>query len=303
MQAPELPNLDLAVPQQAACTSLLDIDSDRFRAAFDRSPFLIGHRLAEHPLLALPRLVELARQLPERCIEYNAGNVPVHLDPGQTPRTGLSAAETVRRIEECNSWLVLKNIEQQPEYRELLRRCLAEVAVHSEPLFPGMMKPEGFVFVSSPGAVTPYHVDPEHNFLLQIRGRKQVHVFDGRDRGLLSEEELERYYSGAHRNLAYREELEARAQPFELHPGSGLHIPVTYPHWVCNGPEVSISFSITFYTPDLDRRRGVHQVNGWLRRHGWTSAPFAQSPWRDSLKFLGYRLWRRGRQFLGKAAG
>ena len=31
-----------------------------------------------------------------------------------------------------------------------------------------MMKPQGFIFISSPDAVTPYHFDPEHNILLQL---------------------------------------------------------------------------------------------------------------------------------------
>jgi len=31
-----------------------------------------------------------------------------------------------------------------------------------------MGRREGFIFVSSPGSVTPHHMDPEHNFLLQI---------------------------------------------------------------------------------------------------------------------------------------
>ena len=64
---------------------------------------------------------------------------------------------------------------------------------------------EAFIFVSSPGAVTPFHIDPEWNFLLQVRGRKIIHVFPADDRSLVSEEELERFYSGGHRNLAFRE--------------------------------------------------------------------------------------------------
>ena len=31
---------------------------------------------------------------------------------------------------------------------------------------------EAFIFISSPNTVTPYHMDPEYNFLLQIRGTK-----------------------------------------------------------------------------------------------------------------------------------
>ncbi len=42
--------------------------------------------------------------------------------------------------------------------------------------------------------------------------------------------------------------FEAKSWTFDLQPGSGLHFPVTYPHWVKNADEVSISFSIAFRT-------------------------------------------------------
>src|SRR4051794_26219500 len=96
---------------------LLDIDPQQFIADFNRAPFLIGHHLVDHPLFTLPRLVELAQRLPEKQIEYNAGKLPVSVDPSQTPRNGLSVEETIRRIEECQSWMVLKYVETDPAYR------------------------------------------------------------------------------------------------------------------------------------------------------------------------------------------
>src|ERR1700750_2269211 len=52
---------------------LLSIDDDLFAAYFDRRPFKIAHNLVDHPLLKLPRLVELARSL-KRPILYFKGN-------------------------------------------------------------------------------------------------------------------------------------------------------------------------------------------------------------------------------------
>src|SRR5262245_33573324 len=98
------------------------------RASFGRVPFALSHRLAGHPLLELPRLAKLAQELPQAQVEYNPGDVPVSLDPKRTPRNGLSPEETVRRIEECKSWLVLKNPGIFPEYAELLEDCLEEIA-------------------------------------------------------------------------------------------------------------------------------------------------------------------------------
>src|SRR5262249_18952360 len=260
--------MSLASAATTERASQLHIDPVRFRERFARLPFVVRHGLSDHPLFALPRLIELARALPEDRVEYNAGDVPVSLDPARTPRTGLSIDETSRRIEECRSWMVFKNVERDPEYRALLDACLDQVRQHSEAIVPGMGQREGFIFVSSPDSVTPYHMDPEHNFLLQIRGHKQVSLFDGDDRALLSERELEKFYARGHRNLIFDDAYQRKAHVFELTQGDGLYFPVTWPHWVKNGPHVSVSFSITFRTVWSDRRGVLLSVQERLRRFG-----------------------------------
>jgi hypothetical protein len=277
---------------------LLDLQADEFAAHFNRRPFLIGHHLCAHPLFALPSLMELAKRLPGQNIEYNAGNIPMSVDPDKTPRTGLSIDETIRRIAECKSWMVIKYVENDPAYRALLHQCLAEVRPYSELIVPGMELGQGFIFITSPNSVTPYHMDPEHNFLLQIRGSKTVKQFD---RSVVSEEEFERFYDGAHRNLTYKEEYLAKAWTFDLQPGFGLHFPYTFPHWVQNGPEVSISFSITFRTPDLERLALVYHVNSFLRRSGMRPTPFGRSAWKDTVKYQFARAWRRTKRMFGMA--
>jgi cupin-like protein len=266
--------------------SLLDLPSETFCSRFGKAPFLVRHRLATHELFSLPRLVELAKRLPASQVEYNAGAVPVGLDPALTPRNGLSPEDTIRRIEECRSWLVLKNVQRDPAYRLLLEDCLAEVRAVSPRLTRGMCDQRAFIFVSSPGAVTPYHMDPEENFLLQVRGTKTMSVFDPADRSIVSEPEIERFFSGAHRNLAYRDDYQRKAKLFELAPGLAVHVPFAAPHWVRNGPAVSISFSITFSTKASLRTAHVHRTNGQLRRWGVKPTPVGRSALRDGLKQL-----------------
>ena len=264
----------------------LELDPAAMQDRFGRRAFAVRHRLAGHRLFGLPRLVELARRLPAHKVEYNAGDVPITLDPRRTPQNGLSAEETIRRIEECNSWMVLKNVEVDPDYGALLDRCLAEVAAGGGPPVREMRDPEAFVFVSSPGAMTPYHMDPEENFLLQARGTKTIWVLPKDDPGVLSVDELERFYGGAHRNLVFRERYRALAAAFTLSPGLGVHVPVTAPHWVQNGPAVSISFSLTFRTRATARRAHAHRANGVLRRMGFEPSPVGASVFGDELKHL-----------------
>ena len=44
-----------------------------------------------------------------------------------------------------------------------------------------MRMEDALIFVTSPRRVTPYHIDRECNFLLQIRGEKNLYVFDRND--------------------------------------------------------------------------------------------------------------------------
>jgi hypothetical protein len=180
----------------------------------------------------------------------------------------------------------------------LLDRCLDEVQLHSEAVCPGMQRREGFIFISSPLAVTPFHMDPEHNFLLQIRGTKQFNVWDCRDRSVVSEIALEEYFSGIEPQLTFKEEYRPKAIPFELAPGDGLHVPVATPHWLQNGNAVSISFSITFRSVVSERQEIVHRINRQLRRRGVTPVPYAASSVRDAAKHRAYIALRGARRFV-----
>ncbi len=273
--------------------TLLELDAATFERSFNRRAFKVRHHLSAHPLLNLPRLLELSRALPEQLVEYNAGNASISQNPDETPRTGLSIEETLRRIEEECSWLVLKNVERDPEYKALLDACLDEIQPFSDPVAPGMCGREAFIFVSSPGSTTPFHIDPEYNFLLQIQGTKFMTVFDRADRSVISEETLESYYCGAHRNLEFKPEYEAKGQAFELSPGTGLHVPVTAPHFVRNGDQVSISLSITFQNPENERRRTLYHANAELRKRGLRPVAVGHSRLRDGVKVNAYRALRR----------
>lgn len=279
----------------------LNVPEELVRADFDRRPFLIRHELGEHPLLKLPRIIELAQVLPASSVEYNAGDLPVNQHPDRTPRTGLSIADTLYGIEQCRSWMVLKHIEQDAQYAALVDQCLDQFAPALRGRISGMHTRHGFIFVSSPGAVTPFHVDYEYNFLLQIRGGKCITIFDGNDRELMSEPVREAMVGGAHRNLEYRDEFAAKGMAFELAPGLGVHVPLTAPHWVKVRDEVSISLSITFMSNESDRVRGAHSANAMLRKLGWNPLQVGTSPMLDSAKHTVHRIIRKLRRVTARA--
>ena len=266
-----------------------------FTTAYPERPTLLSHRLVNHPLLQLDALAELAQRIRPVDAEYNRGDVPVGLDPKDTPGNGLSIAETIRGIEENGSWMVLKFVEQDPLYRALLAETLAELEPEVRPFTGAMLKQEAFVFISSPDAVTPYHFDPEHNILLQIRGTKTMTVFPP-DEALASGEQHEAFHAGGHRNLVWRDEFAAHGQAFALVPGKAVYVPVKAPHWVKNGPEVSISFSITWRSEWSYREGYARRMNAVLRKAGLQPAPPRRFPHQNHLKSLGYRAIDKARR-------
>lgn len=272
---------------------LANLDHHSFKTKFNRSPFKISHNLTDHRLFTLDALVALSQELPADRVEYNAGDVPVTQDPNRTPQNGLSIAETIERIENCRSWMVLKNVEKHPEYKELLEACLEEVRPFAELASQGMTHQQGFIFISSPGSMTPFHIDPENNFLLQIQGTKEVWMFDQNDREVISEIQIEEFFAGAHRNMTFDESFRGRGARFDLIAGEGLHFPVVAPHYVHNGPEVSVSFSVTFQTQDSADRQSLHRFNRQLRRLGVKPSDVGQNLSADSRKLSFLRMMRK----------
>ncbi len=58
---------------------------DSMQRDFPLRPFAIRHALAEHPLLTLPRLAQLAAELPRDLLEYNSGAAAIDQNPDETP--------------------------------------------------------------------------------------------------------------------------------------------------------------------------------------------------------------------------
>src|SRR3954462_14610702 len=125
---------------------------------FPHKPFAIRHKLAGHPLLTLPRIAQLAAQLPRDLIEYNSGKVAISQDPDQIPAVDLDPVEVAKRIGPAGAWMVLKRVEISPNYRPPLEDALLSVARargFNTLLDAGFEQLEGFLFVSSPNSTTP----------------------------------------------------------------------------------------------------------------------------------------------------
>lgn len=94
---------------------------------------------------------------------------------------------------------------------------------------------------------------------------------------------------GGHRNLPWQDEFAASGTAFELKPGEAIYVPVKAPHWVKNGPEPSISFSITWRSEWSYREEQAHALNRLLRRAGFDPAPPARFPSQNLAKSVAFR--------------
>ena len=268
--------------------------SEALTQDFPLLPFAIKHGLSGHPLLSLPRIAQLAAQMPRDLIEYNSGNAAISQDPDKVQRVDLDPVEIVRGIETAGAWMVLKRIEKSPEYRVLLEDTLASVARTRGCKGledAGFSQIEGFLFVSSPNSTTPFHVDAEDNFFVQIHGEKIFAVYDNRDGAIADEAQIEHSIT-KHRNVPYNDSFKPRGTEFHLNDGDGCYIPYLWPHWVKTAGSYSISMAITWKTEDVKRQNDLHVFNSMLRSVGLPQAAPGKNPALDSIKLAAFRTVR-----------
>ncbi|MGB8315058.1 MAG: cupin-like domain-containing protein [Aestuariivirga sp.] len=271
--------------------SIVSIDPSVARENFLKKPFELRHGLSDHPLFALPRLVELAKSSPRDRIEYNSGKVAVGVKPEDVPRIDMPAEDVIRTIETANAWMVIKFVNEDPAYNQLLK-AFVEEANGAAGKKPGDYSDlQGFIFISSANSTTPFHMDAEENILIQIRGDKFVRTFDNADRMLISEEAME-ISPDKHRNQKYEDWYEQRATLHALKPGDAVHMPYMVPHWVSTGNSYSISMAMTWKTSEVLRLNKIRLINGTLRRYGLPQKPPGISPLRDFLKVAAHDAMR-----------
>jgi Cupin-like domain len=275
-------------------------DASVFEAHYPERPALMRLQV-ESALFTRPRLVELADMLSPHLVEFNTGDLPTSIAPEDVPDATLSVHEVIEQIGECNSWMTLRNIEHHPDYRALAHEALAPLERRIVDRTGAIMQREAFFFISSSGAVTPFHFDEEHNILIQIEGQKTVTLFSQNDREISSQTDLERFHAGGHRNLNLDPAHEPRGQAVCLAPGDALYIPPLAPHWVKAEPGgSSLSLSVTWRSKASRRALYLHQINHALRARGFSPRFPGKAPIADQLKIWGASGLRRLKKLAGK---
>ena len=277
--------MNTAIPStKTSPDTLFELETVRaFEQSYPLRPCRMRHFLADHDLFRIEALQDLADSLDPALIEYNRADIDVEMDPNATPTNGLSIRDTLGSIESCSSWAVLKQVQKHPKYSALLDQCLKSIEPAVLPKTGLYQHREAFIFISSPGAVTPYHMDPEHNILMQVSGRKFMHLFPKGDDRFCSQEAHEAFHAGGHRNLQYDSSFEDGGEVYELNSGDALYVPVTAPHWVENGDKVSLSLSVTWRSRESRKESHLHKINRTVRKLGLRPPKPGRRKVRDNL--------------------
>jgi hypothetical protein len=274
----------------------LSVNTATFAENFDKRPFYVEHDLADHPLLQLPAIAALSQRLPKNLLEWNSGQSDAFTRPDSVGPQQTSCSDAILQVGEQPAWILLLQIEHDALYKRLLDKILDEIQPLSERIRPGMCQRQGFLFVSSRAALTPFHFDPEYNFLLQIRGQKTLSMWDPANRHVLPASAIDNHYAGigcdprySNRHLQYRDEFMASAWVLPLTVGQGVHFPLHAPHVVKTESDVSISLSITFRTVRSQFNAMVHGANGHVRRLGMEAPEPGTSRLWDAVANVGFR--------------
>ena len=192
----------------------------------------IRHNYHRHPLMQLDALAQLARSLmaTKQCRFIVPGSTDASkFDHKSAPPDGRSIEEVFSRLHESGSWVALYNVQTDPVYGQFLRDVLASAArvvQHQEAVYDV----RGFIFISAPPSVTPFHIDRENNFWLQLHGRKTLSVWDHRDRDTVAAADVERFISyGSLDNVKLTDGARERANAFDCGAGRRRVLPQHQP--------------------------------------------------------------------------
>ena len=254
--------------------------------------FQFRHRLGNSPLLSFPMVREITKRLLDQRrfdqVLFDSGL------PGSSPKkadesSGKDILDSLDQYESRRAWLRLTRIDEvAPELKDIVSQFCQDLSeLHKRDIRREVIKTFTTLFVSSPGAVTSYHLDHTWNYLLQISGSKTVHLFDPNDPRVLTQVDKENWY-GQRTGTSRKQGVSGIS--YDLGPGDGVHHPVNAPHWVQNGSDVSISLSLGLCLLQSTRDGQVYQVNYLLRRLGLKPRPPRSSAWRDSLKLSFIRM-------------
>ena len=274
-----------------------------FDDAFPRGSVGFSHDLRLDDRLTYASVADLADRLPRESVIADTAAQPLLVPQGGPPRGVLERpGDVIRNLHNANAWLTLLNVEDDPGMAELMNTQLDQLEsgmIAKRGKRGKMHKRVAFIFVSSPNSVTPVHFDIEHSLLMQVSGSKTVSI--GRfESDAARRHEFDRYWDGSHGRI---ETLPPEETAYTMTPGRAVYIPPGTPHWVHNGPDTSLSVTLTYFTAATVRESRIEDFNAHLRRRHMKPREPGHSAAVDTAKVCAIGAWAVGRRLRSVSVG
>src|SRR5215472_15965451 len=274
-----------------------------FDEAFPRRSLGFTHGLHLDDRLTLAAVADLADRLPRRSVIADTATQPLLVPHGGPPRGVLERpGDVIRDLQDANAWLTLLMVEEDPAMAEIMNTYLDQLEAGvsaKQGKQAKLLKRVAFVFVSSPNSVTPVHFDIEHSLLMQVSGKKTVSI-GSFESDAVRRHEFDRYWDGSHGRI---ETLPPEVAAYPLTPGRAVYIPPGTPHWVHNGPDISLSLTLTYFTAATVRENRIEDCNSRLRRWHVTPREPGRSTAVDTAKICAMGIWAMGRRLRSASVG
>jgi hypothetical protein len=237
-------------------------------ASLTKANLGFDHGLHERPMFNDEGLISLLDRYPrDKLGVFTMGHDPVDWQSWRRGSAGdLSGEELLRAAQEGRIWLNLRHANDYlPEYAALEEEIFAEKRAHA-----GIktFKRDLGMLISSANAQVFYHLDVPLVSLWQLRGQKKVWVYPVAE-PCVGAEQLERVVlKETAEQLAFRLDMDAEAEVFDLTPGKMVTWRQNAPHRIENGPMLNVSLSVEFMTPAALMRANVLYANGVMRKAG-----------------------------------
>lgn len=256
----------------------------------DQKSFEFSHNLANHPALTFENLSEVITSMPDEKVMFSTGlsNLKTNFENLLVEgKKGFDLNEVINTIKTGSAYIAVRNPELHPSFKDLFAGICQDVGNLMKKNGTGTkpLEPMLWLFIASPGAVTPFHFDRYSNFIFQIRGSKELAVFPPRVESIIPHKELEAYMDYKPSFPEWSEESDKAASKYNFKSGEAVHIPFTSGHYVKNGmDDISITISIFYHTEQTLMWSKAMTCNNRLRKLGMTPKAVGNNVIRDTLK-------------------
>ena len=250
------------------------------------------HNFHQHPLAQLDSLRDLARRLQAAGTDkVKFINPSTREDSRFVLATesfdGKSIDQVFDDLHQPGSWIAIYEARTDSIYAEFIDSVIGAADGVTGDGDLEIFDSDAYIFISSAPSVTPFHIDRENNFWLQLSGTKRLTVWDPEDRSVVSQKAVEGWIVRSSLAGVHYSGEDTAVVNQEIVAGSGVFMPSTSPHMTNTetSGQISVSVGVVYYSRRTRRNANIHALNAVLRKLGLEPTAPGERPLLDKLKY------------------